>query len=124
VYIFVKLWQFRGDDRERVVRLPGEGAPSALLRARGDRLLRLSDRAISRWLSPSRSASGKLVAPERRMPSAVMTMMGTGTSDSRCVCFEGNVTRSWPNSSIDMLSSSPTPVAAGYGARCFQLKPL
>jgi anti-sigma factor ChrR (cupin superfamily) len=28
--IFVKLWQFRGVDRERVVRLPGEGAPAPL----------------------------------------------------------------------------------------------
>jgi anti-sigma factor ChrR (cupin superfamily) len=26
--IFVKLWQFRKDDRERVVRLPGEGSPA------------------------------------------------------------------------------------------------
>lgn len=28
--IFVKLWQFRSDDRERVVRLPGEGEPANL----------------------------------------------------------------------------------------------
>jgi hypothetical protein len=28
--IFVKLWQFRADDRERVVRRPGEGEGSAL----------------------------------------------------------------------------------------------
>ncbi len=28
--IFVKLWQFRDDDRERIVRQPGEGRPVAL----------------------------------------------------------------------------------------------
>lgn len=28
--IFVKLWQFRADDRERVVRLPGEGEAAGL----------------------------------------------------------------------------------------------
>ncbi|MBN9147093.1 MULTISPECIES: cupin domain-containing protein [unclassified Nitrobacter] len=28
--IFVKLWQFRADDRERVVRLPGKGAVAGL----------------------------------------------------------------------------------------------
>jgi quercetin dioxygenase-like cupin family protein len=28
--IFVRLWQFRKDDRERVVRLPGEGEPASL----------------------------------------------------------------------------------------------
>lgn len=28
--IFVKLWQFRKDDHERVVRLPGEGEPASL----------------------------------------------------------------------------------------------
>lgn len=27
--LFVKLWQFRKDDRERVLRLPGEGEPAA-----------------------------------------------------------------------------------------------
>lgn len=28
--IFVKLWQFRSDDRERVIRLPGEGEAASL----------------------------------------------------------------------------------------------
>lgn len=37
--IFVKLWQFQADDRERVVRLPGEGKPASLRPGVGSSLI-------------------------------------------------------------------------------------
>src|SRR5437867_8932253 len=60
-------------------------------------------RATSR-LGASLRASGRRVAPERRMSSPVITNTDAGASRSRSACFETEVTWMLPSSSI--LSSA------------------
>src|SRR5512132_836680 len=65
----------------------------------------MSARAMSRF-GARRSASGMLVARERRMSSAVMTKTDAGASDSRSSRRDTEVTTTLANCSSDRSASS------------------
>src|SRR5437016_7282812 len=69
-------------------------------------------------LSASRSASGMLVAPERRMSCAVMTWIEAAACRSRCGSLATDVTSTFINSSTLKRLSSPAAGACAVVSAC------
>jgi hypothetical protein len=69
-------------------------------------------------LSASRSASGMLVAPERRMSCAVMTWIEAAACRSRCGSLATDVTSTFINSSTLRRLSSPAAGACAVVSAC------